>query len=77
MNGLESKVNNIADVKLGMLLTEKEFLLNKLEMTDRAIDCVNFLERYYSIVENREIVIKIECKETDLSKQADKVEGCH
>ena len=62
MSVLESKVNNIADVKLGLLLTEREFLMNKLEMTDRAIDCVNFLEKYYSIVENKEITIKIEFK---------------
>ena len=57
---LESKVNNIADVKLGLLLTEKEFLTNKLEMTQRAIDCVKFLEKYYSIVHNKDVIIKIE-----------------
>jgi len=64
---LESKVNNIADVKLGLLLTEKEFLLSKLEMNHKAMECVLFLERYFSIVENREVVIKIESKEIDLS----------
>ena len=64
---MDSKVNKIADVKLGLLLTEQQFILNKLEMTQKAIECAEFLEKYFLIIENRHVNIEVTAKEIDLT----------
>ena len=42
--------------------------MKKLELLEDAISCIQFLERYYKLTENRDVVIKVESKEVDLTE---------